>query len=276
MGTVERRQHAATYLSVGNVVTPIRRALPNRLLGVWAHPDDECYLSAGLMARVVGAGGSVRLICATSGERGTDDPQRFESARFAELRRDELRASLAVLGVDDVRFLGIADGACDQADADAVVTDLADEIATFEPDAVVTFGPDGITGHPDHLAVSRWVTAATADHPEVELLYATMTNDHVERFRSMHDELGLFGDFADGRPRSVPNGAVALQCTLDHGELIRKRRALACHGSQTAKLADLVGEATYFSWWGTESFRRPTASERSSAVSRPRLIGAGA
>lgn len=25
---------------------------------------------------------------------------------------------------------------------------------------LITFGPDGISGHPDHVAVSRWVTAA--------------------------------------------------------------------------------------------------------------------
>jgi LmbE family N-acetylglucosaminyl deacetylase len=275
MRAAHRRQLATAYQVVGNVVTPICRRLPNRLLGVWAHPDDECYLSAGLMARVVGAGGSVRLICATSGERGTDDPQLFGTDRFAQLRRRELRASLTVLGVDDVRFLGIADGACELVEADTVVSQLADEIAAFEPDTVVTFGPDGITGHPDHVAVSRWTTAAAAARPAVELMYATMTNDHVERHRSLHDELGLFGDFADGRPRSVPNGAVALQCALDHGELIRKRHALACHGSQTVKLAELVGEATYFAWWSTESFRRPTASERRSAMGRPDLVGAG-
>ena len=28
------------------------------------------------------------------------------------------------------------------------------------PDVVVTFGPDGISGHPDHLAMYRWTTAA--------------------------------------------------------------------------------------------------------------------
>jgi LmbE family N-acetylglucosaminyl deacetylase len=180
-----------------------------------------------------------------------------------------------VLGVDDVRFLGIGDGACDLIDDDTIVADLTDEVTTFEPDMVVTFGPDGITGHPDHLAVSRWATAATTERPEVELLYATMTNDHAQRYRSLHDELGLFGDFPDGKPRSVANCDIALQCALDHGELIRKRRALACHGSQTAKLAELIGEPTYFAWWGIESFRRPTASERSSAIGRSSLVGAG-
>lgn len=47
------RGRSTTYASVGNFLSPISRPLPERLLGVWAHPDDECYLSAGLMARVV-------------------------------------------------------------------------------------------------------------------------------------------------------------------------------------------------------------------------------
>ena len=36
-------------------------------------------------------------------------------------------------------------------------------------DTVVTFGADGMTGHPDHVAVGRWATAASrrdrADEP---------------------------------------------------------------------------------------------------------------
>ena len=39
----------------------------------------------------------------------------------------------------------------------AVVGALLDEV---EPDTILTFGPDGITFHPDHIAVSRWVTEA--------------------------------------------------------------------------------------------------------------------
>jgi LmbE family N-acetylglucosaminyl deacetylase len=30
----------------------------------------------------------------------------------------------------------------------------------LKPDVVITFGPDGISGHPDHVTVGRWTTAA--------------------------------------------------------------------------------------------------------------------
>jgi hypothetical protein len=57
---------------------------------------------------------------------------------------------------------------------------------------------------------------------------------------------------------------------LDHAELIRKRRALAEHGSQTASLAALMGEEAYFPWWRDECFRRPTAVERRDAAAAAR------
>ncbi len=265
------RAGAVTHLSIGNVTTPIARPLPRRLLGVWAHPDDECYLSAGLMARVVGAGGDVRLVCATRGEHGTDDPAVAGTERFADLRQAELVASLATLGVDDLHLLGIADGACDEQPDDVMAVVIASHVDAFRPDAIVTFGPDGITGHADHRAVSRWTTAAVATADDApELLYATLTDDFVRRHQPMHDELGLFGMLSEGRPSSVARRHVALQCTLDHGELIRKRRALAEHGSQTDMLAALVTEPVYFRWWQDECFRSPTPAEWTSGV-RPQL-----
>jgi LmbE family N-acetylglucosaminyl deacetylase len=50
---------------------------PRRPLGIWAHPDDEAYLSAGLMARTTDAGGHVTCVTATMGEHGfaADDPR---------------------------------------------------------------------------------------------------------------------------------------------------------------------------------------------------------
>jgi len=240
--------------------------LPKRLLGVWAHPDDECYLSAGLMARVVAAGGHVRIVCATRGELGTSDAAERGTERFAQSRAAELRASLEVLGVHDLHVLGLADGGCHDADDAAMATTVADHVDDVAADTVVTFGPDGITGHGDHAAVSRWTTAAVRPGPD--LLYATMTHDFVDRYRQLHDTIGLFGELPDGRPRSVPHDHVALRVTLDHAELIRKRRALSEHGSQTAPLAALMDEDTYFSWWRDECFRRPTDVEIRDARSR--------
>lgn len=251
---------ATEYTLVGNTLTPMRRALPQRLLGVWAHPDDEAYLSAGLMARVIAAGGSVTIVTATRGEKGTDDPDLYDSERFGQHRERELRSSLALLGVTNVRFLGLRDGECDLAAADiaAAIEDIAHEV---QPDMIVTFGPDGMTNHPDHLAISRWTTEAWRRHGSGELLYATVTHDWAARHRELHDRIGVFGDFADGSAPSVTRSRVALECSLTDAELDRKRAALAAHGSQTAGLAEIMGEETYRSWYRNEHFRRPTRSE---------------
>ena len=81
------------------------------ILGVWAHPDDETYPSAGLMAAAVAAGQRVVLVHATRGESGTSDPAR-SGRSFAALRERELAAARAVLGVTEQRFLGYEDGRC--------------------------------------------------------------------------------------------------------------------------------------------------------------------
>jgi LmbE family N-acetylglucosaminyl deacetylase len=252
---------ATAYASVGNRPMPICRPLPSRLVGVWAHPDDEAYLSAGLMARVIDAGGSVTVITVTDGEHGTGDPELAGTSRFARSRRDELTASLAELGVDDVRFLGLPDGGCVGADDGDVVSTIAETIAALRPDAIVTFGPDGITGHPDHRAVSQWTTAAWSRVVEPsELLYATMTKEFLATNADLHNRLGVFDEYG-GSPASVSSWSVALGCSLTDAELARKRRALAYHASQTEPLAEAVGEVTYTSWWRHETFRTPTRAE---------------
>jgi LmbE family N-acetylglucosaminyl deacetylase len=40
------------------------------VLGVWGHPDDEAYLSAGLMMRALTNGHRVVCVTATRGEAG--------------------------------------------------------------------------------------------------------------------------------------------------------------------------------------------------------------
>ena len=82
------------------------------VLGVWGHPDDEAYLSAGLMALAVDAGRRVVCVTATAGEAGfPDDDARSVDARVA-VRQAEMAASLAELGVAEHHWLGYGDGRC--------------------------------------------------------------------------------------------------------------------------------------------------------------------
>ena len=152
-------------------------------MGIWPHPDDEAYLSAGLMARMADAGRRVTVLTLTRGEKGTSDPADFDQPHFAARRERELRASLAELGVDDVRVLDYRDGECDLVDDEAAIAGITEQIDALRPDMVITFGPDGITGHRDHRIVSAWVTEAWRRVGHGELLYATMTDEFVSRTR---------------------------------------------------------------------------------------------
>jgi LmbE family N-acetylglucosaminyl deacetylase len=237
------------------------------LLGVWAHPDDEAYTSAGLMAEFRRRGDRVVVITATLGERGTDDPDTWPPARLALRRHGELRNSLAALDVDELHVLGYEDGGCARRDGTEEVAQFISEIA---PDVIVTFGPDGMTGHPDHRAVSRWTTDAWATiRPNADLWYATLTPDFHRRWQATNDRIGLWADQPD--PPCTAPADLARTTTLSDDLLDLKVAALHAHASQTSPLVDLLGATTFREWWRTESFRRAeTAPARCGAAAGAR------
>jgi LmbE family N-acetylglucosaminyl deacetylase len=227
------------------------------VLGVWAHPDDEAYLSAGLMLRTVARGGRVVCLHATRGELGTDDPVAWPPDRLAHLREQELARALAVAGVREHEILGLADGECATTDPDGPIRWISAAITRLQPDLVVTFGSDGMTGHPDHVAVSRWTTLAWQENPVGTLVYACAPMSHLERHRTMYAEI----DFPTDESLHVPDGEVSAAVALTPNELTAKRRCLGEHASQTVPLAAQMGEERYRSWFDVESFRLPRPSE---------------
>lgn len=211
------------------------------ILSIWAHPDDETYLSGATMAAAAAAGQRVVCVSMTAGERGTPDPERWPPPRLAARRRLEHDAAMAVLGVTEHEVFDLGDGCLADRDADGIplVARLIDEV---RPDTILTFGPDGMTFHPDHVAVSRWVTAAWAERGcGSRLLQAAMTVDHHARFADLYEELGVF--MADERPEPVDSPAFHLVPV--GADLDRKLTALAAMASQTAAFIAMVGEEPY-------------------------------
>jgi LmbE family N-acetylglucosaminyl deacetylase len=242
------------------------------LLGVWAHPDDEAYLSAGLMAAARDAGQRVVCVTATRGEHGTADPVDWPPERLGRRREAELRASLAALGVTEHEFLDYTDSGCAQADADGAVRRIAAIIADVAPDTVVTFGPDGLTGHPDHRTVSAWTTAAHAlAAPHARLLYATTTDVFADRWQDLHTQLGVFYD--PSLPLRTPSDRVALEVVLDHDLSDRKMVALRAQASQTDGLLAALGERRYRAWWSTETFTEVPRHAGASPVLAGGMVG---
>lgn len=228
------------------------------LLGVWAHPDDEAYLSAGPMATAVRAGQRVVVTTATRGERGTDDPAEVSPSRLARVRERELASSLATLGVAEHRWLGplgvpLLDGSLHTVPDEVGARLVGRVIAEVQPDTVVTFGPDGLTGHPDHRAVSRWVTRAWhgAGCPG-RLWYAALTADFLSSWGEACAELDVW---MDGGPPAPARSRDLVHVQICSGDVLeRKYAALLAHRSQTARLIGHVGPERYRQWWSREAF----------------------
>lgn len=219
------------------------------ILGVWAHPDDEAYLMAGLAAMAVDAGQQVACVTATLGEAGESaDPERWPAEALAEIRRAELERSLALVGITDHTCLGLADGRLADLDATEHVDSLATTIERVRPDTVITFGPDGMTGHADHTTISDWTAAAVARvAPGARLLFATKTREWAASFADVNP-----GIFPPGLPPLASDGALVVD--LDDAVLERKVRALEAHASQTTGLIQLVGRGRYAEWSRLEAF----------------------
>ncbi|MGB7447501.1 MAG: PIG-L family deacetylase [Ornithinimicrobium sp.] len=228
------------------------------VLGVWAHPDDEAYLSTGLMLRAVRSGGRAFSLHASLGEMGTADPQTWPPERLGPQRRAELARAMELVGVQEHRVLGFPDGGCGDLDDADVVPVIAEEIERRSPDVVVTFGPDGMTGHDDHCAVSRWVTRAWRQVGMGHLLYAGMVRSHTEKHADLMTRVGLAPDELPGR---IEDGRASLVVALDPAELEMKRAVLAAHATQTEPLVEVTGEAAYRAWVSAEMFRTPDAED---------------
>jgi LmbE family N-acetylglucosaminyl deacetylase len=232
------------------------------ILGVWAHPDDEAYLSGGVMALARDAGSRVVCVTATRGELGTPDPDTWPADRLAAERIGELARCLGILGVTEHHWLGYRDGGC--AAADPPVERLCALIDDIDPDTVLTFGPDGITGHPDHRAVGAWVVAAVdrAARPGTRLLQAAVPASWEREWAALNDRLGVY---LPGYPLPVPDEDLAVALVLDGDTVTRKVRALAAQRTQTAGLIEAMGVGCYTDWVRTESFvqRSPAPARHS-------------
>ncbi|MCZ7528071.1 MAG: PIG-L family deacetylase [Acidimicrobiia bacterium] len=224
------------------------------ILGVWAHPDDEAYLMGGVMASASDTGQRVACVTATRGEAGeTADPLRWPPDRLAAIREAELACALGILGVTDHEWLDYPDGGLAGVDPPDAVARIGAAIRRVRPDTVMTFGPDGMTGHPDHRAVSAWTAFAVHEHAPrgTRLLFATKTHDWVEE----HPELNRLV-FPDAPPPRARRDDLVLDLRLADDLLERKVSALEAQASQTSGLIAAVGRERFGAWVRDEHFTR--------------------
>jgi len=224
------------------------------VLGVWAHPDDDIYLSAGLMAAAVEAGQRVVDVTATHGEGGSMDDEKWPPATMGDVRTNELLRSLDVLGVKEHHFLEgpvdiDMDTGLDPAGAEQVHQIMKD----VDPDTVLTFGPDGMTGHVAHKDVSRWAGEAFAQvaKPGAGLYHAVFPKSMAEEWL---EKLAPFNIFRPGTPNVVPDDEIDLYFEPPTGLLDRKIASIKEHASQIEALYEVFGDDGFRQFMAKEGF----------------------
>jgi len=236
-----------------------------RLLAVLAHPDDESLGFGGTLAKYASEGVDVSLLTATRGERGryrgyrVDDGRHPGSDALAAIRESELRAAASVLGVREVALLDYRDQELDRADPREAVARIVRHLRRLRPQVVVTFGPEGAYGHPDHIAISQFTTAAivAAAIPVSKLYYLAWSHAAWEAYQGA---FGTLRSTVDGIERqATPWPSWALTTVIDTRRVWPVVwRAVSCHESQVAAHDTLNALAPehHEALWGHQSFYR--------------------
>jgi LmbE family N-acetylglucosaminyl deacetylase len=250
-----------------------------RLLAVLAHPDDESLGVGGTLAKYAAEGCEVSLLTATRGGAGRyltfppGHPEHPGPLALAEIREAELRGAAAELGVGDVTLLDYPDRYVDRAEPHHAIAAIAGHMRRIRPDVVVTFGPDGAYGHPDHIAISQFASAAivtaadpmfasggehgTRPHSVAKLYYIAWPQSTWSAYQSAFKTLTSTVDGVERQ--TVPWADWAITTRIDtRNYWPTVWRAVSCHTSQMAayeKLSQLSPDL-HEALWGAQSFYR--------------------
>lgn len=232
-----------------------------RLLGCFAHPDDEILGPGGTLAHYAANETAVELICTTRGEAGEiSDPALATPETLAAVREQEMRCSAATLGVQHVTFLGWRDSGMDgsadnqhpnaymNAPAEEVIPQIVAVIRRFCPQVVMTFEPWGGYGHPDHIAINQHTHAAVAAAADPDyrpdlgkawqierLFYELLPVRHFETMKEVMEnremDVSWFENLQSRKENGWPDDKV--NCIMDVGHTVdAKWAAFNCHRTQ--------------------------------------------
>lgn len=223
---------------------------PKSALFVVAHPDDIDFGMAGTAAVLAASGTEVFYAICTSGEAGV--PEDLDRRILAETRQAEQLAAASKVGVSNVMFLGLPDGAL-EFNLHARMT-ISRVIRQVRPEVVICQTPEfdysSIFGsHPDHIAAAQATVAA---------FYPDSRNPHSHPMLLLEglpphsaSELWIF--------RSPMSNLVV--DISDHIE--QKIEALSCHESQIENIdevADMLRE------WSRQTARDYGVTSKASMV----------
>ncbi len=242
---------------------------PLRLLAVLAHPDDESLGFGGAFAKYADQGIDTYLITATRGEYGwfgAEDDYPGETM-LGKMREAELNQAATILGIREVIMLDYIDGQLDQAKPSEAINTIAHHIRHIKPHVVITFDPYGSYGHPDHIAICQFTTAAimqaatqTADddcapHQVQKLYYRVDTPAELSAYENIFGELSMTVDGYKRQSSGWEDWAITARLeTSSYWDAIW--RAVRCHQTQIMNIASLAHVDGDKPIWESEGYYR--------------------
>ena len=237
-----------------------------RLLAIFAHPDDESYRCGGALSLLAGRGSQVWVLCATRGEQGILN---LDPEETGQVRQTEMECACRALGIKKPLFLDYQDGSLDEVDEESAVGKVVQTIRKLRPQALLTWPPSGVSGHPDHVAVSSWTDKAfqlaadplaysehkEAPHAVDALYHIVMPHSLAENLKMVH----LHTVYDEEVTHAVDVSAVWDE----------KMAAILCHNSQRANspILDAPKEQQRL-FLGTEYFQQIMVQTKNRTISK--------
>ncbi len=201
--------------------------VPERVLAVYAHPDDPEVSCGGTLIRWARAGASVHLVICTKGDKGTSDPA-ADPQLLAAVRAGEADEAARIMGLAGHENLGYPDGELDN--TLELREQLVARIRSLKPDAVMCPDPTAVlfgnsyVNHRDHREIGFAVLDACTPAAASPLYFPTAGAPHHV------DAVYLSGTLQ-------PDTWIDIAPTVES-----KIEALLCHQTQVGDDPQLVGE----------------------------------
>ncbi|MHA7276988.1 PIG-L family deacetylase [Arthrobacter sp. Hz1] len=198
--------------------------MPERVMLVAAHPDDETLGAAGLVRRLASAGVATDIVVATNGEASHPNSPTHTPVQLAEVRRRELEEAVELLAPSArTHFLDLPDGLLDAGELVGQLRRIA-AMGGRPDERLLLVAPWRGDGHGDHEAAGEAAAMLATDlnMPLLEYpvwLWHWATPDSPEVPWERLAVLDLAGD-----------------------EQALKQSALLLHASQTAPLSGAPGD----------------------------------
>ncbi|HEY5984278.1 MAG TPA: PIG-L deacetylase family protein [Anaerolineales bacterium] len=160
--------------------------IPKSAMSVHAHPDDQDFTVAGTLAKWSRAGCQIISVIITSGDAGSNDPNRTAEykAELAKVREEEQHHANVILGVKETIFLRYPDG--ELVPSLELRKDLTRLIRRYKPEVVVTGDPSAwfydndYVNHPDHRAAAEAAIYAVFPSAGTRMIFTELLDEGLQ------------------------------------------------------------------------------------------------